>query len=562
MFFARNRRRPSPRRSLCGRNPRLRLEQLEDRTLLSTATLEPTVAGKSVSGAEAGIRVVDVIPRSQSGEEGQNSEPSIAVNPNDPDQAVISVFSDNPLSPFYSTKDGGKTWIQFDQLQTHDSTLSWSASGTLYLGRTSDLQFDSNNFATQGTIEVDQSAIPVTSSTLSTFSRISGSVYTSPTGTSPPGAQVPDQPRIVAAKVGKTDHIYLGYNNYNSLSTLIPPTGNTATVRFSTDGGGTWNSVVVDRGVDRVNTGELAFVDGPAVQPGVNGNHVYVAFERGSHPDFTTGSSQVQVVVVRDDRAGKDGFSDLGADGNGTTVANIIAPFTSPFTNPPVQTLGNERIGSDLTLAVDPRNADHVYVAYADNPSPGLIQVHVQESTDGGQTWAEKFATKATPNFKSALPYLAVADNGAVGLLYTAQNIDQGVSYLETHFVQTGNDFKRSTDTLLSRFTDGNPLSTSDPYIGDYEGLKAVRDTFYGTFSASNQADGTHAIFPGGVAFQRSFTGTPGTSTFQLTDRSGHRSGHPVDCSIDPYYFQVEASRGGGGRADDLAAIVDGNGLV
>ncbi len=110
MFFALNRRRPSPRRSLCGRNHRLRLEQLEDRTLLSTSTLELAVAGRSVSGAEAGVTVVDVIPGSQSGETGQNSEPSIAVNPNDPNQAAISVFSDNPLSPFYSTKDGGKTW--------------------------------------------------------------------------------------------------------------------------------------------------------------------------------------------------------------------------------------------------------------------------------------------------------------------------------------------------------------------------------------------------------------------------------------------------------------------
>jgi hypothetical protein len=545
MFFARNRRRPSPRRSLCGRNPRLRLEQLEDRTLLSTATLEPTVAGRSVSGAEAGIRVVDVIPRSQSGETGQNSEPSIAVNLNDPNQAAISVFSDNPLSPFYSTEDGGKTWIQFDQKQTFDSTLSWSASGTLYLGRTSDYKFDKSGNITQATQEVDKSTNPVTSGT--PFIPIPGSVYTTP-----PGAPIPDQPRVAAALVGDKDHIYLGYNNFTPFNDPTPPTGNTATVQFSTNSGKTWHNVIIDQG------NATGVFDGAAVQPAVIGNHVYVAFQRVMSVDPTSGIAQGQIVVVRDDNAGNGGFKALGA--SGTIVASGNAPFTSPFTG--VQSLGNERIGSDLTLAVDPRNPYHLYVGYADNPSTGRIQVHVQESTDGGQTWAEKFATEATPNFKSALPYLAVADNGAVGLLYTAQDIDnKGASFLETHFVQTGNDFATlPIDTLLSRFTDGDPpFNGVDPYIGDYEGLKAVGDTFYGTFSASNQADGTHAIFPGGVAFQRSFTGTLGTSTFQLTDGSDDHD--HVDFSIDPYYFQVEASSGGR-RADDLAAVVDGNGLV
>ena len=66
MVFALNRRKPSPRRYLCGRDPRLRLEQLEDRTLLSTSTLEPVVAGRFISGTKAGVRVIDIIPKSQS----------------------------------------------------------------------------------------------------------------------------------------------------------------------------------------------------------------------------------------------------------------------------------------------------------------------------------------------------------------------------------------------------------------------------------------------------------------------------------------------------------------
>ena len=505
------------------RDPRLRLEQLEDRTLLSTSTLEPAVAGGFVSGAEAGVTVVDIIPKSQSSETGQNSEPSIAVNPNDPNEAAISVFSDNPLSPFYSTKDGGKTWIQFDQLQTFDSTLSWSESGRLYLGRTSNYQVDSSGNLTQGTNEVDKSHSHGTP-----FQPIKASVYTSSDGMLPP-----DHPLIVAAQVDGTDHIYLGYNQFIPFNNQVPPTPHTATVRFSTDGGATWTTTVVDRSDASV------FANAPAVPPAVNGNRVYVAFGRRDrqsrfHSRHCPGPDRGRTGRLRRERRVQRAGRERDHGGK-----HHIPVHRTPHGKGD-QSLGNERVGSDLRLR-STRNPDHVYVAYADNPSPGRIQVQVQESTDGGRTWAKTFATNATPNFKSALPYLAVADNGAVGLLYTAQDIDHGVSFLETHFVQTGNDFKRSTDTLLSRFTDGNPPSTFDPYIGDYEGLKAVGNTFYGTFSASNQADGTHAIFPGGVVFQRDFTGTPGTSTFQLTDGSGN----PVAASIDPYYFQIEASSGG-----------------
>jgi hypothetical protein len=479
--------------------------------------------------AAAQIPVVDIIPRGASGEADQNSEPSLAVNPNDPTQAVVTAFTNSTLSPFFLTADGGASWGLFDRQPSFDSTLSWSASGALYLGRTSDLQFAADGTITRGTQEVDRTVDPAT--TGAPFRLVPGS-----SSTSPPGGQIPDQPRVVAARVGGVDHIYLAYNDFSPFNGQTPATGNTATVRFSTDGGATWNSCVVDRG----NAG--GFADGPAVRPAVHGNRVYVAFERGLAIDPVNGVGLAQVVVVRDDQGGGVGgptaFTALGPDG--ATVATISAPFTSPLTGR--QSLGQERIGADLSLAVDPRDPDHVYVAYAadrHDPAAGVIQVQVGESTDGGRTWSRRFATDATARFKAALPSLAVADTGAVGLLYTAQRLAAGQSVLETHFVLMGEDPDRDADTLLSRFTDGNPAPVFQPYIGDYEGLVAVGATFYGTFAASNQADGVHAQFPGGVRFQRAVVGTPGTPSFQLTDGRGNT----VPPSIDPFAFQVGAAR-------------------
>src|SRR5262249_5950993 len=48
--------------------------------------------------------------------------------------------------------------------------------------------------------------------------------------------------------------------------------------------------------------------------------------------------------------------------------------------------------------------------------------------------------------------------------------------------------------------------------------------------------DGVSASFPNGVTFQRSFTGTPGTDTFALTDIDGN----PVFPTIDPYFFSFQ----------------------
>ncbi|MGC3989127.1 MAG: hypothetical protein QM796_05465 [Chthoniobacteraceae bacterium] len=90
---------------------------------------------------------------------------------------------------------------------------------------------------------------------------------------------------------------------------------------------------------------------------------------------------------------------------------------------------------------------------------------------------------------------------------------------LETHFIQTSNDFSSITETTLSRFTNGDPASVFDPYIGDYEDLVAVGTTFYGTFSASNNT----SLFPTQPTF--------------LRDSS--LLGSSVNYSIDPFFFKV-----------------------
>jgi hypothetical protein len=109
-----------------------------------------------------------------------------------------------------------------------------------------------------------------------------------------------------------------------------------------------------------------------------------------------------------------------------------------------------------------------VYVACAELADGIHPVARVQMSTDGGQT----FPTVFTVPFESAIPALAVAQNGTVGLLDTALfNNDLLTQFWELSAnLQPLQLTAGSGNLTLSDFTDGLRYAR-DPYIGDYEGL-------------------------------------------------------------------------------------------
>src|SRR5713101_2690686 len=92
------------------------------------------------------VLLVNMIPRSLSGEAHQDSEPTIAVNPANPLQIAASAFTPDPLkgsfAPIYVSNDGGNTWTLNSIVPgnnrltgTSDITLQFSkSSSTLYAG--------------------------------------------------------------------------------------------------------------------------------------------------------------------------------------------------------------------------------------------------------------------------------------------------------------------------------------------------------------------------------------------------------------------------------------------
>src|SRR6267142_3794605 len=102
---------------------------------------------KKVKKTPASVLVVNMIPKSLSGEENQDSEPTIAVNPANPQQIAASAFtpdpSEGPRAPIYISVDGGNTWTLnsivpstvADGSATADITVAFGgSSNVLYAG--------------------------------------------------------------------------------------------------------------------------------------------------------------------------------------------------------------------------------------------------------------------------------------------------------------------------------------------------------------------------------------------------------------------------------------------
>src|SRR5467141_4043779 len=447
------------------------------------------------------VKLVDLIPASLSGETNQDSEPFLAIQTANPQVMVASAFTPNPVSssgnaPVYVSQDGGNSWVLNAitpvQRMTCDITHALAPGENHPRG---DLH--------AGTLACAASITLNESETTDVSSGTAMSVQSSRNNV--------DQPFVRALAISNSDHIYVGLNDFNQTN------GHTATVDVSVDGGVTYKSFSVE---SRNTAGQ----DGPSVRPAVApDNTVYAAFFGWRKFNGTTATSDV--VVVRDD-AGGTGPNPFQAlrDPSDKLPGRLVVKRTSiPWSNAP--TLGQERIGSTLSIAVDPHNSSTVYLGWADHGRKGdIYTLHVRRSTDRGLTWSKADLPQTTISNATNIA-LAVANNGVVGLLYQQLSAGRWV----THVVQSHDGFATAQDLILANVPADTPVQQFLPYLGDYDYLLSVGNEFRGVFCANNSPE--LANFPQGVTYQRAAD----FSTKTLTDGSGNR----VAVSIDPFYFSL-----------------------
>jgi hypothetical protein len=450
-------------------------------------------------------KVVNMVPLSLSGETNQDSEPFLAVDGNGTQRLAGTAFTPNPFgtssgtAPVYISTDGGDTWSlnmivpSAGDVGTGDITIAGSqTAGRLYGGI---LRIPGNlllnvlrsqDFTTPNVMSVQSSREQV------------------------------DQPFTQASIAGATDRVYVGNNDFNASN------GGTASVEVSTNGGTSLTTV-------RIETRTTAGQDGPSVRPAVaRDGTVYVAYF--GWRSFNGNIATSDVVLVRDDNgaAGANPFRAL-VDASDNRAGRIVASGVSiPWSNS--GTLGFERIGSTLSIAVAPNNSALVYIAWADRVGNGdIYTIHLRRSMDRGVTWSGDLRTIRDATCCA----VAVSDSGTAGFLYQQLTGSGGGSRWVTHLEQSLDGFVSVNDRVLATVPGNAPPAQFLPYLGDYAFLLSVAGEFRGVFCANNTPD--LADFPSGVKYQRRADFT----TKRLLDGSGTT----VDVSIDPFYFSFPAIR-------------------
>jgi Repeat of unknown function (DUF346) len=447
------------------------------------------------------IRVVNMIPRSLSGETNQDSEPNLAVNPAYWRQMAASAFTPNPAggatAPIYVSTDGGATWllnpILPSAVETADITLRFGTwSNDLYAGILRRPAID---------LAVLRTTNPTTATVMTVLE-------------SRPSV---DQPYVEARTDlagGRHDRVFIGMNDFAS------PGGHTATMDVS----GTAETAPPSGfpNSQRLETRATSGQDGPSIRPAwhLDGT-VYGAFFRWA-PDGTR-----DVVVVRDDANGTGGFAALKDPSDGLAGRRVATGLNIPFENFTHTDFGQERQGSNLSCAVDPANSSRVYVAWADKAGT-TYTLHVRRSTDGGATWSADIRT--VPNATN--PALAMNQDGVLGFLYQEVAGAGGPLAAQrwvTHFLRTVTDFAATDDQVLATVPAATPALQFLPYVGDYIHLLAIGRDFFGVFSANNTPNNTN--FPRGVTYQRN-------ANFATGQLLAVDNTTPVAASIDPFFFQ------------------------
>jgi hypothetical protein len=475
------------------------------------------------------ITLVDMIPYSLSGETSDDGEPSLAVDPANVSNIAAHAFTPDPMkskfAPFYYSLDGGANWTLNAALPggetAADLTLKFARlSSVLYVAMlrsdTSDLNIlRSENLTTQNFDLLVQRP-----------------------GDDQPWVEATTVPDPDAKSVFGVDRVYVGSNDF---SPPLDP-GKTAALDFSLDA--RFGPPPANFQRARLEVRTTGGQDGYSIRPAIHhpSGVVYAAYVAWRKEDPVV----ADIVVCRDDNWGSGGqpFTALTDNNDGKPGVRVVTgvplpPLSSGF-------LGTQRIGGtgDLAIAIDPTGpgGQTVYLAWTDGATPGEYTLHLRRSQDGGKTWSSDLRT-----IQQALnPGLAVNSKGVVGLLYQ-QLWSYYQNFWRTVFERSDDGFQtvNKLQLALTRDQTGSffiPILNFGPTIGDYANLVAVKENFYGVFSAYNEP--STGYFLNGPPYLRNYD--PKNQVLLDTNFK------PVAPSIDPFFFKVEQpeppSQGGGGN--------------
>jgi hypothetical protein len=451
----------------------------EDLTLGSTAGAAGLAGRVSFSVVDAVVNNTN--PNLRFTDTFNDGETSIAVNPRGRNEIVITAFSGSwgTAAPLWLSRNGGGTW-------TKEFSINPPIGVTGVPGCPCDQTVDFGSFFNRlaGTFLTDLPVNPTTD-----FTNIYSATTRNPT--TPAFLYFPAPPAVTQA----TNHLD-GVNREDQPWLLVGPrpgvTGENVYVAYDDFNTAPDMRVAVAAAADRLNftiDNRSGFSTG-FVNPGhrlaidpVTGA-VYSLFQRriAAGPG---GSQNISYMLNRS----IDGGVTWSLNGSSTGI--IVANANSTQPTPKFCTV-NALLGGVDHAAVDPQTGDVVYV-YGTLDSSGINQLAMRRLTDngaGGLTIGSPIPITAG-SVNAAVPSVAVAENGTIGVFYyTCDRVPPASSFpLFTAHLAISTDggatFPTGVDleTFLSPALDNG--NARQRVLGDYMQVKAVGNTFFGSFTGN-----------------------------------------------------------------------------
>jgi hypothetical protein len=394
----------------------------------------------------AGAQLVDIATNATDPNNLDDSEPSIAVNPLNPSQIAVVSFSGGwsqatgLRGPVWMSTNGGASWAK--QLVLVAPTAASTGSGDQNVA-----------FSNTGTLFLSELGIGVNVPRCF-FYRPSGATWVA-------GAAYGDDQPMIGSAGGVRVSPWLNFALAPERSMVERTTNNGVTVTG-------------------VPVGSAAFANRTTrVAVGPN-NQIYVIYKtRQAAP---VGNFQQSIFRVARSL-------DFGLTWNTPGVpvhpGTVMTWFTTTFGNAKNGGKVARARSSDAWIAVHP-SSNAVWVVFCNRDSSGFGQIFAARSTDSGQTFSPPVrVTDGTHN--SAYPEIAVTANGTLGVLYVDFD-ESGAQTVYTHrFARSTNNGITWTRVGLQSFRT-QELSNGTPGFlwGDYEGLTAYGNMFFGVFTGKS----------------------------------------------------------------------------